>query len=131
LTAPHLAFLSLLTTQTSMPPAGFELAIPVTDRPQALALDSSATGIGRIRTSDHPSSRQSLYWLRHPGCMDSHCPQDSSAFHCAHLRKTLLYRNPRKSIKQFGSQTDLWIPLSSPLCISPPQMEYAFAGGLV
>ena len=29
-----------------MPPAGFEPAIPACDRPQALALDRSATGIG-------------------------------------------------------------------------------------
>ena len=32
--------------QTSMPPAEFELAIPASDRPQTLALDRSATGIG-------------------------------------------------------------------------------------
>ena len=31
--------------QTSMPPAGFEPAIPASDRPQTLALDRSATGI--------------------------------------------------------------------------------------
>ena len=36
------------TTQTSMPPAGFEPAIPTSDRPQTLTLDSSATGIGNI-----------------------------------------------------------------------------------
>ena len=29
-----------------MPPAGFEPAIPTGDRPQTLALDRSATGIG-------------------------------------------------------------------------------------
>jgi hypothetical protein len=34
-----------------MPPAGFEAAIPAGDRPQTLALDRSATGIGeRINT---------------------------------------------------------------------------------
>ena len=32
--------------QTSMRPAGFELAIPATDRPQTLALDRSAIGVG-------------------------------------------------------------------------------------
>jgi hypothetical protein len=37
------------TTQTSIPPVGFELAIPENDRPQT-ALHSSATGIGWIRT---------------------------------------------------------------------------------
>ena len=31
-----------------MPPAGFEPAIPARKRPQALALDRSATGIGNI-----------------------------------------------------------------------------------
>jgi hypothetical protein len=31
-----------------MPPAGFEPAIPASDRPQALILDRSATGTGRI-----------------------------------------------------------------------------------
>ena len=33
------------TTQTPMPPAGFEPATPASDRPQTLALDRSATGI--------------------------------------------------------------------------------------
>ena len=44
----HFAFcLSLQhTIQTSLPPAGFEPAIPASDRPQTLALDSSASGIG-------------------------------------------------------------------------------------
>jgi hypothetical protein len=34
------------TTQTSMPPAGFEPVIPASDRPQTFALDCSATGNG-------------------------------------------------------------------------------------
>jgi hypothetical protein len=42
------------TTQTSMPPEGFEPAIPTSDRPQTLALDRSATGFGRIRTPHLP-----------------------------------------------------------------------------
>jgi hypothetical protein len=29
-----------------MPPAGFELAIPLTERPQTYAFDHEATGIG-------------------------------------------------------------------------------------
>ena len=33
--------------QTSMPPARFEPAILASDRPQTLALDRSATGIGK------------------------------------------------------------------------------------
>jgi hypothetical protein len=32
--------------QTSMPPAGFEPAIPASERPQTHALDRAATGIG-------------------------------------------------------------------------------------
>ena len=32
-----------------MPPAGFEPAIPVGDRPQTRALDRSATGIGGLK----------------------------------------------------------------------------------
>jgi hypothetical protein len=40
------------TTQTSMPPAGFEPKIPASERPQTHALDRAATGIGnRTRAS--------------------------------------------------------------------------------
>jgi hypothetical protein len=48
LNALHLAFCFYCTshtTQTSMPPLGFEPAILASDRPQTLALDRSATGI--------------------------------------------------------------------------------------
>jgi hypothetical protein len=34
------------TTQTSMPPVGFELTILVSERPKTHALDRAATGIG-------------------------------------------------------------------------------------
>ena len=34
--------------QTSMPPAGFEPAIPARERPQTHALDHAATGIGTL-----------------------------------------------------------------------------------
>jgi hypothetical protein len=34
--------------QTPIPPAGFEPAIPVNERPQTHALDGTATGIGRL-----------------------------------------------------------------------------------
>ena len=43
------------TTQTSMTPAGFKPAIPARDRLQTLALDRSATGIGKNRTRDLPA----------------------------------------------------------------------------
>ena len=36
------------TTQTSMPPAGFEFAVPASCRLQSLALDRSATGTGSL-----------------------------------------------------------------------------------
>jgi hypothetical protein len=46
--SPHV-FMSLIPLQhnTYMPPAEFEPATPVSDRPQTLALDCSTTGIGR------------------------------------------------------------------------------------
>jgi hypothetical protein len=34
--------------QTSMPPEGFEPAIPASERPQTHALDRAVTGIGRL-----------------------------------------------------------------------------------
>jgi hypothetical protein len=39
-------FLTVQNPQTSMPPAGYEPAIPAGERPQILALDRSVTGIG-------------------------------------------------------------------------------------
>ena len=55
------------TTQTSMFPAGFEPTIPTGDRPQTVALDRSATGIGGIRSPDRPDRSKSLYRLSYPG----------------------------------------------------------------
>jgi len=34
--------------QTSMPPTGFEAAIPAGERPQTYVLDSAATGTGTV-----------------------------------------------------------------------------------
>ena len=45
---PFRPYCTTHTTQTSMPPAGFKPAIPAGDRQQTLALDRSATGIGRF-----------------------------------------------------------------------------------
>ena len=55
---PVLHFVSsLLTTQTSMSPAGFEPAILASDRPQTLALNRAATELGYHQDSIHgPSS---------------------------------------------------------------------------
>ena len=53
------------TTQTSMPPAGFEPATPLSGRSQTLVLDRSATGIG-IRCPDRPACSESLYRLSYP-----------------------------------------------------------------
>ena len=61
------AYSTTHTTQTSTPPAGFEPAIPVSDRPQILALDRSATGIGGIRSPYRSACSESLYRLRSPG----------------------------------------------------------------
>jgi hypothetical protein len=57
------------TTQTSMPPAGFELTIPVSERPKTHALDRAATGIGfdSIPGPSSPVRSESLYRLRYPG----------------------------------------------------------------
>ena len=49
----HFAFCLFFTTQTSVPLAGFEPATPACDRPQTLALDISAAGLGGIRRRDY------------------------------------------------------------------------------
>ena len=46
LALPFVLYCTTHTAQTSMPPAGFEPATPASDRPQTLAFDRSATGIG-------------------------------------------------------------------------------------
>ena len=53
------AFFLFTVQQTSIPPAGFKPAIPASDRPQTLALDRSATGIGGFdpRTTQPLTSR--------------------------------------------------------------------------
>ena len=50
-----------------MPPAGFEPATPGSDRPQTLALDRSATGIG----ASSRSARQQVISL-HSGTLERH-----------------------------------------------------------
>ena len=52
---PLVLYCTTHTTQTSMSPAGFELAIPARYRPQTLALDRLATEIGCIRSPDRPA----------------------------------------------------------------------------
>jgi hypothetical protein len=54
-------------TQTFMPLVVFEPAIPASDRLQTLALERSASGIGKIRSPDPPARDESLCRLRHPG----------------------------------------------------------------
>ena len=65
----HFAFCLYLQhiTQTYMTPAGFELATSASDRSQTLALDCSATGIGRIRSPDRPARSELLYRLSYAG----------------------------------------------------------------
>ena len=55
------------TTQTSMPPEGFEPTIPASKLPQTHALGRAATGIGWIRSPELPARIESLYRLRYPG----------------------------------------------------------------
>jgi hypothetical protein len=52
---------TIYTTQTSMPPAGFEPAIAASAWPQTLAIDCSATGIRRSRSLHRPASSESLF----------------------------------------------------------------------
>jgi hypothetical protein len=46
------------TAQSSMPPAGIELPMPVSDRPQTFALGGSATGIGFLSTLQRKINRR-------------------------------------------------------------------------
>ena len=62
-TLPVLFFYLQHTTQTSVPPAEFEPAIPTIYWPQNLALDHTATGIGTIRSPDRRACSKSLYRL--------------------------------------------------------------------
>jgi hypothetical protein len=52
----HATVLTTNTTQTSMPPVGFEPTIPVSERPKTHALDCTVTGIGSVRTPASPAS---------------------------------------------------------------------------
>ena len=64
------------THQTFMLPAGFELAIPASVRPQTLALDCSATGIN-IRSPDRCSQRPAIVPTPfHPQPEDVLCHND-------------------------------------------------------
>ena len=54
---PGCAFCPYFTIQISMPMAGFEPAIPASDRSQTLVLDRSATG---IRSRDRPARSESV-----------------------------------------------------------------------
>jgi hypothetical protein len=51
LALPFVLYCKIHITQTSMPPAGFEPATPVSDRWQTLAINRSATGIGILINS--------------------------------------------------------------------------------
>ena len=53
-------------------PTEFEPTIPANDRPQNLALNRSATGIGRIQSPDRPTRSESLYRL----CYTGHSPSE-------------------------------------------------------
>ena len=53
------------TTQTSMPPAGFEPTIPASERPQTHTLDRAATGIGLGSNPSLRSERPATNHLIH------------------------------------------------------------------
>ena len=59
-------YCTIYTTQTSMPTAGFEPAIPASEWPQTLAIDCSTTGIG-FRFPYRPVRSESLYRLSYTG----------------------------------------------------------------
>jgi hypothetical protein len=60
-----LPFCPYCTTQTFLPPAGYEPAIPASKRPQVHALDHAVTGIGGIKPSTFRIVAQCLTRLRH------------------------------------------------------------------
>jgi hypothetical protein len=51
------------TTQTSMPPAGFEPTIPARERLQNQALDRAVSGIGTFEPTIPVSERPQIYAL--------------------------------------------------------------------
>jgi hypothetical protein len=53
------------TTQTSMPPVGFEPTIPVSERPKTHALDRAATGIGMGSNPGLRGERSAINRLSH------------------------------------------------------------------
>jgi len=58
-----------------MPPAGFELIIPASERPQADAVDRAATGIGeRLNTSSYLQYRVSFPGVKWPRRDVDHSP---------------------------------------------------------
>jgi hypothetical protein len=50
-------------TGTSMPPTGFEPAIPTSEKPQTLVLNRAATGIGHIVINAHTNCGHILQCL--------------------------------------------------------------------
>jgi hypothetical protein len=56
----HITVLTTNTTQTSMPPVGFEPTILISERPKTHALDRTATGIG-LRSPDRTANSEWLY----------------------------------------------------------------------
>ena len=91
---PGFAFCPYSITKTSMPPAGFELAIPASDHPQTLALGWSATGIGSIRS---PARSESLYRLRYLSP-----PYDTDGYKKPEYVDTKILRRLQRSVVQQG-----------------------------
>ena len=69
-----------------MPLAGFEPGTPACNRAQILALDRSATGIGRGSIPGHAACGMSLYLLTYPDIRCSFSPKEKcSVFKIAEL----------------------------------------------
>jgi hypothetical protein len=74
--------------QTSMPPERFEPAIPASDRPQTLALDRSATGIGYIKSIINKILNVMWILIYYSFCI----PNFATLSHNIQIRSSLLYK---------------------------------------
>jgi hypothetical protein len=68
----HTIVLTTNTTQTFMPPVGFEPTIPVSERPQTHALDRTVTGIGRGSNPGLRGERPATNRLSHGTALYTH-----------------------------------------------------------
>jgi len=95
-TDPYLTAHDTRKRQPSMPPAGFEPAIPASERPQTQSLDRAATGIGITGNSEilYPASFASVFsqYLRILRSVVFIKPRDTSKAAAAHTFKCKLQK---------------------------------------